>query len=144
MKEETIITPELKVSNFHKSLDFYTKILGFKILYDRPENEFAMVEKNSGRLMIEGFSVDENKNRNWLTSNLEFPFGRGINFQIMIKDIEVLYKKILEKSYPIFFEIEEKWYRKNNVEVGQKQFLIQDPDGYLLRFAQDIGEREIK
>ena len=40
--------------------------------------------------------------------------------------------------------MEEKWYRKNDKEVGHKQFLVQDPDGYLLRFFQDLGIREIK
>jgi hypothetical protein len=24
---------------------------------------------------------------------------------------------------------------------GQRQFLVQDPDGYLLRFAEPLGER---
>ncbi|WP_244876994.1 VOC family protein [Acidocella facilis] len=36
---------------------------------------------------------------------------------------------------------EEAWYRAGEVEVGQRQFLVMDPDGYLLRLAEDIGER---
>jgi hypothetical protein len=36
----------------------------------------------------------------------------------------------------------EKWYRAGDRELGQRQFLVQDPDGYLLRFCQDLGERE--
>ena len=41
-------------------------------------------------------------------------------------------------------EPEEKWYRKDSIEVGNKQFLVQDPDGYLLRFTQDLGKRPIQ
>jgi hypothetical protein len=37
--------------------------------------------------------------------------------------------------------IEEKWYRANDVELGNRQFIILDPDGYMLRFFQDLGER---
>jgi hypothetical protein len=29
----------------------------------------------------------------------------------------------------------------DDVYVGQKQFLVQDPDGYLLRFGQELGTR---
>jgi hypothetical protein len=41
-------------------------------------------------------------------------------------------------------EIEEKWYRKDNHGVGSRQFLVQDPDGYLLRFSENLGERLIR
>ena len=27
------------------------------------------------------------------------------------------------------------------VETGVEQFLVQDPDGYLIRFSQPLGER---
>ena len=40
--------------------------------------------------------------------------------------------------------MEEKWYRKNDTEVGNKQFLVQDPDGYILRFFQNLGMRPKK
>ncbi|MNJ79105.1 hypothetical protein D3C77_770230 [compost metagenome] len=35
--------------------------------------------------------------------------------------------------------IEERWYRQGGMLVGQRNFLVQDPDGYLLRFAEDLG-----
>ncbi|MEO9168740.1 MAG: VOC family protein, partial [Aestuariivirga sp.] len=38
---------------------------------------------------------------------------------------------------------EEKWYRAGDEEVGQRQFLVQDPDGYLLRLCQPIGRRKL-
>jgi hypothetical protein len=36
---------------------------------------------------------------------------------------------------------EQKWYRTGEVETGARQFLVQDPDGYLIRFSAYIGER---
>ena len=50
-------------------------------------------------------------------------------------------QRITEAGWPIFVEPEEKWYRAGDVEIGVRQFLIQDPDGYLVRLQQEIGER---
>ena len=30
-----------------------------------------------------------------------------------------------------------------NKLLGNKEFLVQDPDGYLLRFSEDLGEKEM-
>lgn len=132
------ITPEFKVFNFQKSLDFYTNLAGFTVVYDRPEHDFAMLEINGGRLMIEGLT---DKSRAWKVGDLEQPLGRGINFQIEIRDIQTLYKRFLDAGYPLFLEIEDKWYRMKDEETGNRQFLVQDPDGYLLRFFEDLGTR---
>ncbi len=38
-------------------------------------------------------------------------------------------------------ERQENWYDEGNVLSGQREFLVQDPDGYLLRFTQYLGEK---
>jgi hypothetical protein len=45
---------------------------------------------------------------------------------------------------PVFLALEDKWYRQNNRMVGNRQFIVQDPDGYLLRFFQDLGRSPIQ
>ena len=40
-------------------------------------------------------------------------------------------------------EPETKWYRTGDVESGVAQFLVTDPDGYLLRFQSSLGKRPI-
>jgi catechol 2,3-dioxygenase-like lactoylglutathione lyase family enzyme len=134
MIKPTLI-PELKVTHFKISLDFYTRLLGFAILYDRPEDDFAMLGINGAQLMIEGFS---DVNRSWKVGAMDKPFGRGINIQIEIPNIESLYNRLKAAGYPIYQEVEEKWYRINDNETGNRQFLVQDPDGYLLRFFEDM------
>lgn len=136
MKNNFLI-PELIVFNFQKSIDFYTKILGFKIEYDRSEKKFAMLSFEENKLMI------NERNTSWETGTLEYPLGRGVNFQIKVNNIESLITSLKTNNYKIYEESQENWYRKNNKEVGSREFLIQDPDGYLLRFAQDLGERNI-
>lgn len=131
------LIPELSVSDISRSLNFYLNILSFKLGYERKENKFAMISLKDSQIMI------EERNGNWETGNLTYPFGRGINLQIAVNNIDELYKNIKANDYPIKIEMEENWYRADNKLLGQKEFLIMDPDGYLLRFAQDIGEREI-
>lgn len=138
MFKNPAITPELKVENFQESLSFYTKLAGFEVLYDRPENEFAMLGINGARLMIEGLT---DKSRTWKVGVLERPFGRGMHFQIEVQNVDGLYAKFKDANWPVFMEMEEKWYRMGEVETGNKQFLVQDPDGYLLRFFQNMGTR---
>ena len=43
------ILPELYVIDFHKSLHFYTDILGFKLEYDRPKPLFAFLSYQAVR-----------------------------------------------------------------------------------------------
>lgn len=136
MKKSSLI-PELKVSDFRKSLDFYTRLAPFKILYERPENDFAMLEINGAQLMIEGLD----KSRTWFVGPMEKPFGRGMHLQIEVEDVQNLYQIFRKADYPIFFEMEEKQYRINDKEIGHKQFLVQDPDGYLLRFFEPLKAR---
>jgi catechol 2,3-dioxygenase-like lactoylglutathione lyase family enzyme len=140
MSSNYAITPELKVSDFAESLSFYTALAGFTVLYTRPENDFAMLTINGAHLMIEGIT---GKTRTWATAELQKPFGRGMNLQIKVDDVNGLYNKFVAANWPIHLGMEEKWYRMNDTAIGHKQFLVQDPDGYLLRFFQDLGTQSI-
>jgi len=46
-------------------------------------------------------------------------------------------------NYPIKMMPKENWYRKDDMLLGNKEMLVMDPDGYLLRFSQDIGTRPV-
>ena len=118
--------PELSVTNLENSLKFY-KTIGFKIEYDRPENKFMLQEISD--------------NDKWNIMELTYPFGNGINFQLEVNNVNEIYKNLKDNNYKITFEIEENWYRQGNRLLGNKEFLIQDPDGYLLRFFEDLGEK---
>ena len=129
--------PELSVSNLENSLNFY-KIAGFKIEYDRPENKFAFISLGEIQFMLQEITDNEK----WSISPLSYPFGNGINFQLEVDDVEKIYSNYKNSNYKIAFDIEENWYRQDNKLLGNKEFLIQDPDGYLLRFSEDLGEKE--
>ncbi|MBI1272605.1 MAG: VOC family protein [Alphaproteobacteria bacterium] len=134
----TALTPELYCSDFGASLAFYTQVLGFTVQYKRDEHGFAMLERQGARIMIEQLAQGE---RTWLTGPLEQPYGRGMNFQIETDRIDELFAHARKCSAAIFLPIEERWYRRDDTYLGNRQFLVQDPDGYLLRFFEDLGER---
>ena len=85
----------------------------------------------------------EEINNHWWTGELEHPFGRGINFQIEVSDVSVLVKRLEESEISLFCPLNESWYRVRDTEIGEIAFLVKDPDGYLLRFTQDMGERKL-
>ncbi len=125
------------MTDIQKSLRFYTDIIGFKVEYSRPEDKFYFLSLEGSQLMV------EETNDNWWTGELEHPFGRGINFQIEVSDVSTLVERLDEAGIALFRPLKESWYRGEDTEFGQIEFLVQDPDGYLLRFIQDIGERKL-
>ncbi len=132
------LVPELVCSDFERSLRFYTEVLGFDIVYARPEERFAYLDREGAQIMLE-----QPTDRAFVNGELAQPFGRGVNFQIEVTEVDVLYERVIASGAPIFLPIEEKWYRREGAEVGNQQFIVVDPDGYLLRFAQDLGERPV-
>ena len=130
--------PELSVTNLENSLKFY-KTAGFKLEYDRHENKFAFISLGEIQFMLQQIS----DNDKWNISPLSYPFGNGINFQLEVDNLDEIYNNFKNANYKITFDIEENWYRQDDKLLGNKEFLIQDPDGYLLRFSKDLGEKEV-
>jgi len=120
-------------------------MLGFKIQYQREEEGFAMLERQGARIMLDELvsnSPNETK-RIWLSVPMEAPFGRGINLEIKTTCVDELYNRCTHFEANIFLPIEDKWYRADAMEIGNRQFIVLDPDGYMLRFVQDLGKRKI-
>lgn len=77
----------------------------------------------------------------WSTGELEYPLGRGVNFQMELTDISPILERLNAANVVLYREPNESWYDEGNVLSGQREFLVQDPDGYLLRFTQYLGEK---
>ena len=126
MKFNSLI-PELSVTDINTSKKFYTSI-GFIVKYERIEDKFCFLELEDNQIMIEQI------NDNWNTGVLEYSFGRGINISMSIKNIDKYYENLVNKKINMFKKLEVHEYKVNNIIYEDKEFLIQDPDGYLLRF----------
>ncbi|MGV1770766.1 bleomycin resistance protein [Agrobacterium vitis] len=135
------LVPEFAVTDWRKSRDFYTRLLGFSVRYERPEEGFSFLELGDAQLMIDQiglgrtFEIDD--------APLERPFGRGLNVQICVEDVHAILDRLEAAAIALYLPLEDKWYRKDTIEVGNRQFVVADPDGYLLRFCQNLGEREL-
>jgi catechol 2,3-dioxygenase-like lactoylglutathione lyase family enzyme len=132
------LVPELDVANLAASLAVYTAVFGFAVHVERPEERFAYLIRDGVHLMLE---EADGPGRRFRTAPLEQPYGRGINLQIRVRDVDSLYARVKDAGLTFVIPLEERWYRQGDVARGNRQFVVADPDGYLLRFAQDIGTR---
>lgn len=128
------LVPELCCTDIQASLQFYVGLCGATVIFDRPEEGFAMIEIGGGHLMLDQVGVS----RDWLSAELVRPFGRGVNFQIDTDDVEGLYAKVVAGGASLFMDMESRSYRVDGKDVPVKQFIVSDPDGYLLRFSQSF------
>ena len=126
MKYNSLI-PELSVTNIEKSKKFYLN-LGFKIMYERKEDKFCFLYLEDNQIMIEEI------NNNWNVGEMKYPFGNGINISMTVSDIDSFYESIISKKIVLFRKIKTSKYRVDDIIYEDKEFLLQDPDGYLLRF----------
>ncbi|MBF1108339.1 MAG: VOC family protein [Solobacterium sp.] len=121
--------PELSVFDIEQTKRFYND-LGFKIEYERPEEKFVFMSFQDSQFMFE--QIHDN---GWNIGELIYPLGRGINFSIAVDDIEGLYKLVKTLNLEIYRDLNRSVYQVNGTEETQTEFLIQDPNGYLLRFT---------
>ncbi len=134
---KSALVPELICRDLTKSRAFYTDTLGFSVLYERPQNGFCYLALGTAEIMLEQLHPDS-----WVDTPLEPPFGRGMSIQIMTTGVTALFTACQTANATIHTPPEDVWYRAGDFYVGQTQFIVHDPDGYLLRFAEDLGARD--
>ena len=126
------LIPELTVKDIKRTREFYLNILQFKIEYERVEDKFMFLSFEDSQFMFEELRDDV-----WNVAEMAYPFGRGVNFSIEVNDIDKVYQQLIRSQYPLFREMMLNKYESNGELIEQKEFLVQDPDGYLLRFTHE-------
>ncbi|SPT37675.1 Glyoxalase-like domain [Achromobacter denitrificans] len=130
---------ELMVKNLTRSRQFWIDLCGFQVVYQREEEGFVFLDRDGAQFMLEEVRGDDG----WITAPLEAPLGRGVNFEIKVTSIDALHRCLMDAGWPLYRQMQERWYRSDDIEIGVRQFLVQDPDGYLLRFSEWIGDRPV-
>jgi catechol 2,3-dioxygenase-like lactoylglutathione lyase family enzyme len=133
------LVPELAVSDWRRSRGFYCDLLGFEVAYDRPDEGFSYLTLGPVSLMIDQINLGRTFDGGHAPD--AYPFGRGLNLQIMVPDVAPMLARLSAAGWPLFLPLEDRWYRRDQTELGNRQFVVADPDGYLLRFAMDLGTR---
>jgi lactoylglutathione lyase len=134
------LVPELLVRDLDESLRFYRDIIKFKVNFERPEDRFAYMSFYGSELMVEEVTGKESESL-WIIEPLDYPRGRGVNISISCPDAHELAERLETAGITLRKQVEEQWYRDNDILHGQRNFLVQDPDGYLLRFAETLGTK---
>jgi catechol 2,3-dioxygenase-like lactoylglutathione lyase family enzyme len=145
-----MLVPELDVAELTASLRFYVEVLGFRVLFERPSERFAYLDRDGVELMIQEAA---GPGRRFRTAPLELPYGRGVNLQLRVEDVDAVHARAAEAGVDIVVPMEDRWYRvdvaetggrwqmKGPSEAGNRQFVLSDPDGYLWRPFRDLGMR---
>ncbi len=129
---------EMMVQDYPRSLAFWTGPMGFGVAYTRPAQNLAcLVHPDGAQVMI------YERDGYWETGPMEPPFGRGAVIQVFVADATAAAARVSAASHPFYVPLREKWRDWGDRLGGQREFLVQDPDGYLVMVAERIGERPL-
>lgn len=134
------LVPEFGVRDWRAALAFYRDILGFEVRYQREEEGFAYLALGDAELMLDQIGLG----RDFDPVGPRDRLGLGLNVQIRVPSISPLVEALACAGHPLHFAPEERWYRRTSDETGHRQFVVADPDGYLLRFYEDLGSRPLR
>jgi catechol 2,3-dioxygenase-like lactoylglutathione lyase family enzyme len=116
---------ELFVADVARSIDFYTRVLGFKV--ERSSPGYVSIRRGDvvfGIGPIAGLEPDHyfrpqvGKVRN----------GLGVEFVLEVDDVVVLEREVRAAGYPLINALEKQPW-------GLTDFRLADPDGYFLRIT---------
>ena len=84
--------PELDVTDLHRSLAFYVGLAGFTVVFQRPAERFAWLDVEGSGVMLQEAA---GPGRRFRTAPLERPFGRGVNFETPVADVDALHDRLV-------------------------------------------------
>ena len=133
------LVPELAVADWQVSRRFYCELLGFEERYQRPGEGFSYLALGQAELMIDQIGLGRTFEHGHAPQT--YPFGKGVNLQVRVQAVAPILQALEAGKVELYLPLEERWYAKDAVELGHRQFVVADPDGYLLRFYEDLGRR---
>ena len=127
---------EMMVTDYPKTLAFWTGPAGFAVAFTRPAQKLAcLVHPDGAQIMI------YQRDGDWETGVMEPPYGRGMVVQVYVADVDKVAQAMGAAGVPFYVAPREKWRDWGDRLGGQREFLVQDPDGYLVMVVQRIGTR---
>ncbi len=131
------LTPNFMVTDIHKTVAFYTDILGFTLRMAVPEDRsefpdtlkadvtyvWAQLAYNDLEIMLQ---TKDSLSEDLPLFKTMSP-SASISFYGKVDDVEAVYTA-LKNKVTLVKDIETNWY-------GMREFYISDPDGYILGFA---------
>lgn len=127
------LSPNLMVKDVRQTIDFYTNMLGFKLLATVPETQegkldFAIVQADNFMIMLQ----EEKSLKEELPQLAGYDKGGALTFYIHVSDIQELYDK-LKGKVTIVKDMHDTFY-------GSRDFAIEDCNGFILAFSQQMTQ----
>jgi len=132
------LVTEVLVTDIAVSQAFWVELLGFAVAFARPEQKFLYLERPEGAQIMLCQRAGK-----WETATLEQPFGRGVMFQIAVDGIKPIQERLNAAGWQLHAGPREVWRRTGDRQSGSREIFVQDPDGYLVMLAEDLGERPL-
>ena len=137
-RKNTSIAPSIRVTDMQKSLDFYTKTLGFqtsdKLTRKDGKIAHASVGFDSPLIMlspveyVRTVQTKENLTKNKLGVGVEFYIGMTGS-----KKLDTFFSDVKAKGVTVINEPKTEFW-------GDRTFTVRDPDGYALTFAEHVND----
>ena len=129
MLTATKLTASLIVSSVEQSLAFYEDILGFARGMTVPEQSpFVFAAVTSGPVEI--FFNDRSTVTKESPQMAGLSFGGGNTMFIEVAGVDALHARI-QPRVKVIMPLVTQWY-------GVREFAIEDPDGYVITFAERV------
>jgi lactoylglutathione lyase len=123
------LTPNLLVANVERSLAFYEGVLGFERGFTVPEQSpFVFASVTGGAVEI--FFNDAAGAIEEYPAFGGKPIGATGTMYIEVEGVDALHDR-LKPTVPIVMPLVSQFY-------GMREFAIEDPDGYVITFAERV------
>jgi uncharacterized glyoxalase superfamily protein PhnB len=126
------MTPLLQVFDMKVSVAYYRDTLGFTVVNTyEPEGHFywASLELGNAALMLNAAFEDNNRPEKMAPARIQ---GHGdIELYFEVKDVQAVYDRLKKKGVSVKEPV--------NTHYNTREIRLTDPDGYKLRFYQEMG-----
>jgi uncharacterized glyoxalase superfamily protein PhnB len=121
------LTPNLVVSNVERSMAFYRDVLGFDVTATVPDTSphvFAALQSGPVEIFLNAPepAVAE------YPAFKDRPIGGTLTLYVEVAGVQERYRALRERV-KVVMPIEKRWY-------GVTEFAFEDPDGYVITFAE--------
>ena len=129
------VTPNLIVASVERSLAFYRDVLGFSLVTTVPEAPpfaFAWMQRDAVSVFLNGLDAVRDDHSGLAARQI----GGTATLYVVVEDattadgVDALLASIGNRA-PVMMELKDQFY-------GMREFGIEDPDGYVIFFAQRL------
>ena len=127
LESEMELRLELFVEDMDAAIDFYTRVVGFELVRNEPDN-YASLRNGNVILGLGPVSKLPAQGGYFTRDIADQRRGLGVEIVLEVDDVDAWHRRVLASGRPVFEPLQERPW-------GLRDFRIVDPDGYYLRIT---------